>query len=162
MSDILLWTMSGLLAAVFVIANIANLALLFGKQARKEGSRSSPIPFAGGIAGAIALAIAPHAPLNDYFWVPLLIDLGTGPFLLLLAVIAAYQALRSGAWLRHVPFVRYLIKPEVVPPRAPYLKERAIVGCILGTAVGDAMGLVCEGLSRERQMRMFPEIKGYR
>ena len=162
MSDVLQWMMSGLLAAFFVAANIANLSLLLDKTEREEGKRSSPIVFAGGIAGAIALAIAPYEPFNDYFWVPLLIDLGTGPFLLFFAVIAAYQALSAGAWLRHVPFVRYLIKPEVVPPRAPYPKERAIVGCILGTAVGDAMGLVYEGLSRQRQLRMFSAIEGYR
>jgi ADP-ribosyl-[dinitrogen reductase] hydrolase len=43
----------------------------------------------------------------------------------------------------------------------PSLKARAILGCLLGTAVGDAMGLVCEGLSRRRQMKMFPELAGY-
>lgn len=41
-------------------------------------------------------------------------------------------------------------------------KQRAIVGCILGTAVGDAVGLACEGLSRGRQARMFPELNGYK
>jgi ADP-ribosylglycohydrolase len=39
---------------------------------------------------------------------------------------------------------------------------RAIVGCILGTAVGDAFGLACEGLSRSRQARMFPDLAGYK
>lgn len=39
---------------------------------------------------------------------------------------------------------------------------RSIVGCILGTAVGDAMGLACEGLSRSRQARMYPALDGYR
>ena len=44
----------------------------------------------------------------------------------------------------------------------PAAKERAITGCILGTAVGDAMGLALEGLSRRRQPRMFPDLSGYR
>src|SRR5262245_55116183 len=51
------------------------------------------------------------------------------------------------------------------PPRSaprPYPKEDAIVGCLLGTAVGDAMGLACEGLSRRRQLRMFPQLDGYK
>jgi ADP-ribosylglycohydrolase len=39
--------------------------------------------------------------------------------------------------------------------------ERAIAGCILGTAVGDAMGLALEGLSRRRQPRLFPDLSGY-
>lgn len=37
----------------------------------------------------------------------------------------------------------------------------AVVGCILGTAVGDALGLACEGLSRNRQERWFPSLDGY-
>jgi ADP-ribosyl-[dinitrogen reductase] hydrolase len=45
---------------------------------------------------------------------------------------------------------------------APPPKARAIAGCILGTAVGDAMGLACEGLSRRRQSRLFPHLGGYR
>lgn len=42
------------------------------------------------------------------------------------------------------------------------MNERAVVGCILGTAVGDALGLACEGLSRGRQARMFPALAGYK
>ncbi|HEX8238011.1 MAG TPA: ADP-ribosylglycohydrolase family protein [Abditibacteriaceae bacterium] len=38
--------------------------------------------------------------------------------------------------------------------------EDAIAGCILGTAVGDAVGLPCEGISRPRQQKLFPAIKG--
>ena len=37
----------------------------------------------------------------------------------------------------------------------------AVVGCILGTAVGDAFGLACEGLSRRRQARLFSALAGY-
>lgn len=46
----------------------------------------------------------------------------------------------------------------------PDLENRvaAAVGCLLGTAVGDALGLPCEGLSRARQMRMFPRLERYR
>ena len=39
--------------------------------------------------------------------------------------------------------------------------ENSIVGCLLGTAVGDAFGLPMEGISKRRQYRMYPEIKGY-
>lgn len=34
-------------------------------------------------------------------------------------------------------------------------------GCLLGTAVGDAIGLPCEGLTRSRQRRLFPDIRRY-
>ncbi len=33
----------------------------------------------------------------------------------------------------------------------------AIIGCLLGTAVGDALGLPYEGLSPQRQQRLFPQ-----
>ena len=37
----------------------------------------------------------------------------------------------------------------------------AVAGCILGTAVGDALGLACEGISKRRQRRMFPSVDRY-
>lgn len=40
------------------------------------------------------------------------------------------------------------------------LTESAI-GCILGTAIGDALGLPCEGLSSRRQRRWFPSLDKY-
>ena len=36
--------------------------------------------------------------------------------------------------------------------------ESSIVGCILGTALGDALGLCCEGMSRPRQRRYYPHL----
>ena len=44
----------------------------------------------------------------------------------------------------------------------PDPRAAAIVGCILGTAVGDALGLPYEGLSRRRQRRLAPTLDGYR
>lgn len=41
-------------------------------------------------------------------------------------------------------------------------REQAIIGCLLGTAIGDAVGLACEGLPRRRQARMFPRLDGPR
>lgn len=38
--------------------------------------------------------------------------------------------------------------------------EESIIGCVLGTALGDAVGLPCEGLSRERGRQLFPTIQG--
>ena len=39
--------------------------------------------------------------------------------------------------------------------------EKAVVGCLLGTAVGDALGLCGENLSPRRRMRMFPRLDRY-
>lgn len=41
------------------------------------------------------------------------------------------------------------------------MQEQAITGCLLGTAVGDALGLACEGLSRRRQAKMFPTLDSH-
>ena len=43
---------------------------------------------------------------------------------------------------------------------ATQLKD-AIIGCLLGTAVGDAFGLPMERLSKRRQLKMYPKIEGY-
>jgi ADP-ribosyl-[dinitrogen reductase] hydrolase len=41
-------------------------------------------------------------------------------------------------------------------------RSEAVRGCLLGTAVGDAVGLCCEGLSPRRQRRLFPDLDGPR
>lgn len=40
-------------------------------------------------------------------------------------------------------------------------KTDAIIGCLLGTAVGDALGLPYEGISKHRLKRLFPELDRY-
>ena len=37
------------------------------------------------------------------------------------------------------------------------MKEKALTGCLLGTAVGDALGLPYEGMTGKRGGRMFPD-----
>jgi ADP-ribosyl-[dinitrogen reductase] hydrolase len=39
--------------------------------------------------------------------------------------------------------------------------ERALTGCLTGTAVGDALGLPTEGLSPRRARRLFPDVDRY-
>lgn len=41
------------------------------------------------------------------------------------------------------------------------VKEEAIRGCIIGTAVGDAMGLPFEGIPKKRQRKLTGELKGH-
>lgn len=40
----------------------------------------------------------------------------------------------------------------------PLTREAAVAGCLLGQAVGDAMGLPMEGLSRRRGPRLYPHL----
>lgn len=39
--------------------------------------------------------------------------------------------------------------------------KESVTGSVLGTAIGDALGLSCEGLSKRRQGKMFPDINKY-
>jgi len=43
----------------------------------------------------------------------------------------------------------------------PLGQKESIIGCILGTAVGDAYGLALEGLSKQRQKKLFPNMEGH-
>ncbi len=48
------------------------------------------------------------------------------------------------------------------PPLPPEdAMARALTGSMLGTAVGDALGLACEGLSPQRQLKLFPTLDRY-
>ena len=40
-------------------------------------------------------------------------------------------------------------------------KKDKIIGCLLGTAAGDSIGLPCEGLSKKRLKKIYGEIKGH-
>jgi ADP-ribosylglycohydrolase len=146
--DIVPWIAAVLLFGFFVLGAIANASILMMRP-REDGSKPSMIPFIPGIAGAVALAIAPWEPLNRWFWLPLVLDVGTGLYGLL-ALVAIAAAAFSGEM------------PTTAEAAPPLPLAKALAGCILGTAVGDALGLACEGLSRERQRRMFPNLDGYR
>jgi len=37
-------------------------------------------------------------------------------------------------------------------------KEDKVIGCLLGTGIGDAIGLPCEGLTKKRLKRLYPQI----
>jgi ADP-ribosylglycohydrolase len=49
-----------------------------------------------------------------------------------------------------------------LPEAEKQRRERAAIGCLLGTAAGDAIGLPAEGLSRRRQLRWFPQFERHR
>ncbi len=149
MGEILQWVISGFLATGFLAINYSNLQLLSGKHARADGSNPSPILIVGGILGVLACLAAPNETLREYYWVPLVLDLGTGPYLLLTAIVFTAAALSAS-------------KTDPAPAREVPPGECAVVGCIFGTAVGDAFGLACEGLSRNRQAKMFPDLTSYK
>ncbi|MCC7487841.1 MAG: ADP-ribosylglycohydrolase family protein [Burkholderiales bacterium] len=162
MSDFGQWAIAGMLGAVFLAANGINTAILMGKWRGAEGRAAAPVVLVGGIAGAMSFALSPSEALRAWYWLPLVIDLGSGPLFAVALAAVLLRAWRARDWLHDLPFVHYLVAAAPESPRPPYPRERAIVGCLLGTAVGDALGLACEGLSRRRQARLFPRLDGYR
>lgn len=64
------------LLIIFLIVAIANWVLaikwyLFKKQ-------STLIPLIGGISGAIGVAIFPLSYVSKWWWIPLIVDIGSG------------------------------------------------------------------------------------
>jgi ADP-ribosylglycohydrolase len=144
----------GALALVFIGANWAGI--LGAAKAWAEGKPKgfSPQPLAGGVLGAIALACAPEASVQDWFWLPALLDPGTG----LLVIVMAFASVDE-AWKTRGEKRRRMAEARDESATGPL--ARALTGSMLGTAVGDALGLACEGLSPTRQVKMFPSLDRY-
>lgn len=53
------------------------------------------------------------------------------------------------------------VTTTALPDSAQDALARALTGSMLGTAVGDALGLPCEGLSPQRQLKIFPSLDHY-
>ncbi|HEY9843582.1 MAG TPA: ADP-ribosylglycohydrolase family protein, partial [Candidatus Obscuribacterales bacterium] len=47
------------------------------------------------------------------------------------------------------------------PADADPTQSAQLQGCLTGMAIGDALGLAYEGLSPERQRRLFPQLDSY-
>lgn len=174
--EIARWGVALLLFAFSLVCAWANNDNIFGltrkSRARRipKGSHVSGIPFVGGISGAIACTLAPEPALQAWWWLPFLIDwpgtLGgagrAGDYeppdtrseeeRARAADAAKAEAARAAEEAR--------LDQEARERRQRSL-ERSIAGCLLGTAVGDALGLACEGLSPQRRARLFPDAGRY-
>ena len=86
MTLVLAWIGVVLFGGLFLVSATFNNALLVhGFLGRKEGP--SGIPLIGGIAGAIALLIAPVDGVARFWWVPLFADYGCLPSLIALGFL---------------------------------------------------------------------------
>jgi len=102
--EIFLWTVAAAFAAGFLAVNYSNVQLLRGKYARPDGTNPSAVLILGGILGVLACLAAPNETLREYWWLALLLDIGTGPYILV-AVIAFGAAALSAT------------KPDTAPAR---------------------------------------------
>lgn len=146
--DLSRWVSAGLFGVGFVIiATVNTWVILILPRRLLDGERGpSPIPFIGGFFGAISCALAPLEVVRWFAWLPLVLDPGC-----LLFACYAVRAIRREA-------DQALTQAE--GPESQALR-RAATGCLLGTAVGDALGLAGEGMSRRRLARVFPDISRY-
>lgn len=105
----------------------------------------SPIIMIGGLFGMIGLLTLPLPELRAWAWVPLVLDVGCLPLLVRMGLARRQE--KQGALPCEAD-----ARPSA-EEASDAKRRRAIVGCLLGTAVGDAIGLPFEGLSRQRVAR---------
>lgn len=148
------WLPSAVLGLFFAVGAGANAHLLLIAGRRSESGRRVPsiVPLVPGLLGMAACMVSPEAGLRRWAWVPLLLDVGCVPYLLLMAAALLGDHFRKPA---DPP------RPPTPEARAAAARLDAIRGCLLGTAAGDALGLPMEGISRARQARRFREIEPY-
>jgi len=145
---------AGLLAVLIIAANLQGMFRAW-RQTGYGGTRSfSPIPLVGGVLGAIAVWNCPVEAVRSCYLLPLLLDPGTSLYLSLMIIAAGHGAVDG--WFARRRKLADTFDASITGPLG-----RALTGSMLGTAVGDALGLACEGLSPQRQLKMFPSLDRY-
>ncbi len=86
---VLRWLISLLLLFLGGWITLANWII----PARPKGG--SLIPVLGGLFGAVAFATIPIIALNSFWWLPLIVDLGCLPLLVMTGSYLAWQAYRK-------------------------------------------------------------------
>lgn len=66
-------------ALIFLAASIGNVLLVVRYKA--TGRRASLVPMVGGIFGVMAMLLAPWPEFRSWFWIPLVVDIGSLPLL---------------------------------------------------------------------------------
>jgi hypothetical protein len=86
MSQHLLKTLLALVLALFSLNVMAfNWGVVLGGLFLKK-KMPSVVPFVGGVTGVYALKLAPWDSVHAYWWVPLLLDFGCVPCVVLLVL----------------------------------------------------------------------------
>jgi ADP-ribosyl-[dinitrogen reductase] hydrolase len=164
------WILPGLGLAFFAAGAWSNADVMFGwsrevRKARAAGSHVSLVMFLPGVVGAVSMWNGPYEWMRMTAWVPLLLDVSCLPYLVL------PMFLRAGTGTGHVePEAARLEREQAAAELAALIARKKsqaelhyqhLAGCLLGTALGDALGLASEGLSPQRQARLFPRTERY-
>jgi hypothetical protein len=73
------WIAGSILLLLFIWVAALNIAIIWVRVFKNR--YSSWIPIVGGLSGAAAFKILPLSWLNDLWWLPLLLDMGSLPLL---------------------------------------------------------------------------------
>jgi ADP-ribosyl-[dinitrogen reductase] hydrolase len=168
------WILPGLGLAFFAAGAWTNAGILFGwprwvREAREAGNHVSLIMFLPGVIGAISMWNGPYEWMRMFAWAPLLLDVGCVPYFVL-PLFLRRESTSDGATSDVESNDARLQREQAAAQsaaRAAEKKSRAemhygrLAGCLLGTAIGDALGLASEGLTPQRQARLFPHTERY-
>jgi len=170
-SGILLgWILPGLGLAFFAAGAWSNAGIVFGwprwvREARAAGNHVSLVMFLPGVIGAVSMWNGPWEWMRMFAWAPLFLDMGCIPYFVLPLFIRP-AATGSEVETTEAQVQRERVATELAA-RLAQRKSQAetnyqrLAGCLLGTAIGDALGLASEGLSPQRQARLFPATERY-
>ena len=132
------WILGIPLVAYSLYTATYNFWLRFILPRRLPSDLHSPSPIAmiGGLFGMAGMLILPLAVLHPWAWLPLILDVGALPMLL-----------KGWLFVKQAPSSS---PSTAIPNELNAARYRTLAGCLLGTAVGDAIALPYEGLSRRR------------
>lgn len=86
MFEISRWILGTLGVIVFVGFAVSNIVICVAQYRRPRGH--SLLPVVGGLLGACGVVLLPIPGIVKFFWVPLILDLGCAPLLILSAAQA--------------------------------------------------------------------------
>lgn len=139
-----MWAVSVILGIPAALVCFVN-AQIFFKYELAGKKAPSYIPFLGAILGFFALRACPVPVISKWAWIAVFLDLGTAlpAFYLLILIVK-------------LPWKIAARKDESHDrPACDSILQDRFRGVILGTAVGDSLGLPAEGLSPARARKLF-------
>jgi ADP-ribosyl-[dinitrogen reductase] hydrolase len=172
-SGILLgWILPGLGLAFFAAGAWSNAGVVFGwprwvREARAAGNHVSLVMFLPGVIGAVSMWNGPWEWMRMLAWAPLFLDTGCLPYFVL--PLFMRRTVTSGEGESETTEAQVQRERAAIELAARLAQNKSqaetnfqrLAGCLLGTAIGDALGLASEGLSPQRQARLFPATERY-
>lgn len=104
MLEIIRWLIAIPLLSVSLYFILTNFRFL--RENFRLGLNAGPAPMTimGGLSGCLGILVMPYMTFADrlvYIWVPLVLDLGSVPFYLAMAILTLCQALGIRLWGNH-------------------------------------------------------------